>query len=95
MFYKTILIIFTLLFFGCSSKIDNNKELYLVANSWIGCTPLFYLREIGTLKKLNIKLIPTISLDQSSNIYEVGKVDMIVATQHEFNSLKSTMIFCQ
>ncbi len=90
MFYKTILIIFTLLFFGCSSKIDNNKELYLVVNSWIGYTPLFYLREIGTLKKLNIKLIPTISLDQSSNIFEVDKADMIAATQHEFNSLKST-----
>ena len=90
MFHKTILIIFTLLFFGCSSKIDNNKELYLVANSWIGYTPLFYLRETGALKKLNIKLIPTISLDQSSNIFEVDKADMIAATQHEFNSLKST-----
>ena len=88
MFYKTILIIFTLLFFGCSSKIDNNKELYLVVNSWIGYTPLFYLREIGTLKKLNIKLIPTISLDQSSNIFEVDKADMIAATQHEYNYLK-------
>ena len=88
MFYKTILIIFILIFFGCSSKTYNNKEIRLVVNSWIGYTPLFYLKETGALKKLNIKIIPTISLDQSSNIFEVGKADMIAATQHEYNYLK-------
>lgn len=88
MIYKILLLLFVSLFFGCSSKTESSKELRIATNSWIGYTPLFYLKEIGALKQLNIKLIYTVSLAEASEIFEVGNSEMGTTTQHEYYSLK-------
>ena len=71
---------------SCSKKED--KELKISTNPWIGYTPLFYAKEMGYLDKLNISLIHNISLAESTKLYNIGKVDMIAATQHEYFALK-------
>jgi len=58
-------------------------------NAWIGYTPLFYAKEKNYLKDLNIKLVPTVSLGESTELFSVAKADMLTATQHEYNALKT------
>jgi len=86
MYFKILIALMIILFQGCNSK-EDSKELIITTNSWIGYTPLFYAKQTGELKKLNIKLITNVSLAESSNIYDMGKADMITGTQHEYNSL--------
>ena len=71
---------------SCSKKED--KELKISTNPWIGYVPLFYAKEMGYLDKLNISLIHNISLSESKKLYNIGKVDMIASTQHEYFALK-------
>lgn len=84
-----LVLIFTLLFSACSS--ENDKEIVISTNSWIGYAPLFYAYEKGYLEKLNIKLVNNASLAEAANVYNVGKADMVTTTQHEYNSLKNSM----
>lgn len=85
---RQVILIFLILitFLGCFSK--NEKELKIAVNSWIGYAPLFYAKEQGYLDEIGIKLITTVSLGESQDIFSVGKADMLTATQHEYYSLK-------
>ena len=87
---KTALITILFLLFSACSK-PQDEELVLSTNSWIGYTPLFYAQEKGYLKKLNIKLITSVSLAESANIFLVSKADILTLTQHEYNFLKKEM----
>jgi len=80
----SILTIFVLLI-GCSSP--KEKEIIISTNQWIGYAPLFYAYDKGYLKKLNIKIINSVSLAEAADIYRVGKADMVTTTQHEYHSL--------
>jgi len=71
---------------ACSQK--PQKDLRIATNAWIGYAPLFYAKEKGYLKDLNIKLINTVSLGEASDIFNVGQADMVTITQHEYNALK-------
>jgi len=71
---------------ACSQKPP--KELSIATNSWIGYAPLFYAKEKGYLKDLNIKLINTVSLGEASDVFSVAQADMVTTTQHEYNALK-------
>lgn len=84
---KTLFLTFFLLFFNACSK-QNEKELILSTSSWIGYTPLFYAKEKGYLQSLNIKLITSVSLAESTNIFLVSKADILTLTQHEYHLLK-------
>lgn len=66
------------------------KEIKIAINSWIGYAPLFYAEETGELDKLGIKLITNVSLAEASDIFEVGKADLVTTTQHEYLSLKNS-----
>jgi len=84
---KQILILFfTLFFLSCSSQ--QEKPLSIAVNAWVGYTPLFYAKEKHYLDDINVKLISTVSLGESMDIFSVKKVDLLTATQHETNVLK-------
>ena len=87
---KVELFIFIIALFiltACSEQ-KNEQELTIATNSWIGYTPLFYAKEKGYLTKLHIKLLPNVSLAEASNVYSVGKADMVTTTQHEYYALE-------
>lgn len=85
---KNILIILLLLLFSsCSNK--EPKELILSTNAWIGYAPLFYAQERGYLQEQRIKLITSVSLAESANVFLVSKADLLTLTQHEYNLLKN------
>jgi len=87
---KHFLMLFMMLFFlGCSSH--EQQKIRIATSSWIGYTPLFYAQEIGELKKLNMKLIPNVSLAEASEIFEIGKAELTTTTQHEYFSLKESV----
>jgi len=86
---KYIFLLFSILFFlSCSNS--QPKKIKIAVNAWIGYTPLFYAKEKGYLKDLNIEIIPTVSLGESADIFSVAKVDMLTATQHELYSLQKS-----
>jgi NitT/TauT family transport system substrate-binding protein len=74
------ILIIALFFVSCSEK----KELKVAANSWIGYAPLFYADKKGWLKKEKIKLINTVSLAESLDLYKKNFVDAMAATQYEY-----------
>lgn len=88
MLNKILLFVLILIFAGCSNKSKDTNELHVAANAWIGYTPIFYLNATGALKKLHIKLLYTVSLDESSELFENGEAELIATTQHEYYSLK-------
>jgi len=88
---KKLLFTILLLLFGACSK-PNEKELILSTNPWIGYAPLFYAQEKGYLDKLNIRLITSVSLAESANIFLVSKADILTVTQHEYNLLKKEIL---
>lgn len=75
-----------LLLTGCSEKSD--KPIAIATNEWIGYTPLFLAASEQKLQPLGFKLIPSVSLAQASEIFIVGKADVVTTTQHECNLLK-------
>ncbi|WP_457748643.1 hypothetical protein [Sulfurimonas sp.] len=85
-----IIIFFTMLisFTACSSQ--NEKEITIATNQWIGYAPLFYANETGALDTLHIKLFTNVSLAEAADLYDIGKVDMVTTTQHEYNALKKS-----
>jgi NitT/TauT family transport system substrate-binding protein len=70
---------------GCSSK---PEPLKLIANAWIGYSPLFYAKEMGWLDDHNIHLSTVVSLGESMHIYESARMDAFTGTQYEFNQLQ-------
>ncbi|WP_304546355.1 ABC transporter substrate-binding protein [Sulfurimonas microaerophilic] len=87
MLKQFIFILLSLFFFtACSS--EHKREIRIATNSWVGYSPLFYAKETGELDKLGIKLITNVSLAEASEIFEVGKADLVTTTQYEYLSLK-------
>ena len=74
-----------LLLTSCSS--DYDKRLKISATTWIGYSPLFYAKEKGWLKPLNIKLINISSLAENMYLYKAGNSDAYTGTQYEYNIL--------
>jgi len=85
--YTVFMVIFLLLTQGCTQQ--KGQEIKIATNSWIGYAPLFYAKEKGYLKELNMKLITSVSLAEASNIYEMGQADIVTTTQHEYFALKT------
>ncbi len=86
---KQIFLIISIIFLfsGCFNAVQE-KELKISTNSWVGYAPLFYAKEKGYLKNLNIKLIVNVSLAEAIDVYSVGKADMVTTTQYEYYSIK-------
>jgi len=83
------LILIAVFFISCSEK----KELKIAANSWIGYTPLFYADAKGWLKNENIKLINTVSLAESVDLYRNNFIDAFAATQYEYSLLNRNDVY--
>lgn len=79
------LLLSILFFLGCSKQ---DKPLTIATNTWIGYTPLFMAQESGELAKLNIKLLPSVSLAESADVFNLGQADLITSTQYEYHLLK-------
>ncbi len=86
-FFFVVSIIF--LFSGCFHNAQK-KELKISTNSWIGYAPLFYAKEKGYLKDLDINLVINVSLAEAADVFSVGRADMVTTTQHEYYSIKNT-----
>ena len=84
-----ILLLIPFFFISCSSK-PANEPITISTNQWIGYSPLFYAYQKGYLKKLNIKLINSVSLGEAADVYRIGQASMVTTTQHEYNSLRES-----
>jgi len=83
-FMKVMLLLFTIAnLASCSTQTE--PPLKIIANSWIGYSPLFYAKESGWLKPLNIQVSTVISLGESLNIYETAELDAFTGTQYEYS----------
>jgi len=87
--YFAILISLIFIFSSCSKE-NTSDGFKISTNSWIGYAPLFYANEKGYLQKLNIQLFMNVSLAEASEIYNIGKAQMVTTTQHEFYTLKNS-----
>lgn len=67
---------------GCSSPQD--KRLNLIANAWIGYSPLFYAKEQGWLAEHDIELATVVSLGESLHLYQTADFDAFSGTQYEY-----------
>ncbi len=86
MIFKTLSMFFlSLVIVACSSQ--NYEKLKVSSSTWIGYSPLFYAKEQGWLKPLNIKLLNVVSLSENVYLYEAGNSDAFVGTQYEYNLL--------
>ncbi|MDH5629070.1 MAG: hypothetical protein OEY96_02840 [Gammaproteobacteria bacterium] len=75
-------------FFFISSCADNEyKRLNISATTWIGYSPIYYAKEKGWLKPLNIKVLHVSSLSENMYLYQAGNADAFVGTQYEYNLL--------
>jgi len=88
MIKKSILFLSILLFLTSCSK-DSDERLKISTSTWIGYAPLFYAKEKGWLKELNIKLINVSSLSENLYLYKAGNSDAYTGTQYECNELKN------
>jgi len=82
---KIILMVLMLFFVGC----ENKKDINIAANEWIGYAPIFYANEMGWLKKEHFRLIRTVSLGESLDLFKNGLVNSFAATQYEYNQVKN------
>jgi NitT/TauT family transport system substrate-binding protein len=85
---KLLSFIFVFALLSACSTQKESDSLKIIANSWIGYSPLFYAKESGWLEPINIKLSTVISLGESLNIYESAKLDAFTGTQYEFNQVQ-------
>ncbi len=82
---KTFFLLVAMALLGCSSQ--EQPPLKIVANSWIGYSPLFYAKANGWLEPLNIKLSTVVSLGESMHIYEYSGLDAFTGTQYEYHQV--------
>jgi len=85
--YKHLLLFMTLLFLLTSCSSEKQEKLEISTTTWIGYSPLFYSKEKGWLKPLNIKLMHVSSLSENMYLYQAGNADAYVGTQYEYNML--------
>jgi len=83
-----IILLGSLFFLGC----EKTKEFNIAVNEWIGYAPIFYANENGCLKKNNFKLITTVSLNESVELFKDKLVDVFAATQYEYKILNNKNI---
>ena len=86
---KSFLFLISILFVFTSCSSQPSEKLKISATTWIGYTPLFYAKEKGWLKELNIKLLNVSSLSENMYLYKAGNSDAYVGTQYEFNLLRT------
>jgi len=86
--YKKVFLFITIVFLltSCSSPTENER-LKVSATTWIGYSPLYYAKEMGWLKPLNIKLLHVTSLSENMYLFETGNSDAYVGTQYEHSVL--------
>jgi len=77
----------TLLFLLTSCSSEKQEKLEISTTTWISYSPLFYAKEKGWLKPLNIKLMHVSSLSENMYLYQAGNADAYVGTQYEYNML--------
>ena len=88
---KKIILLLTLLLLFTSCSSDYDKRLKISATTWIGYIPLFYAKEKGWLKPLNIKLLHVSSLAENMYLFEAGNSDAYTGTQYEYSILSKNM----
>lgn len=84
---KAFIIVLLLSLSGCTSPQDNTIKI--VTNSWIGYSPLFYAKEKGWLKEIDVELSLLVSLGESMMSFRTGRFDGITGTQYEYQKLNS------
>jgi NitT/TauT family transport system substrate-binding protein len=82
-----VLALLCLPLFGCESS-PTQDPLKIVANAWIGYSPLFFAKEKGWLEPLNIKVVHVVSLGESMQLYEVGSAQAFTGTQYEYAQVR-------
>lgn len=87
MMLKQLLLFIVLIFSLTSCSSTEPERLKISATTWIGYTPLFYAKEKGWLKPLNIKLLNVSSLSENMYLFEAGNADAYVGTQYEYSLL--------
>ena len=88
---KKIILLLTLLLLFTSCSSDYDKRLKISATTWVGYIPLFYAKEKGWLKPLNIKLLHVSSLAENMYLFEAGNSDAYTGTQYEYSILSKNM----
>ena len=90
--YQTLVLFLSLwLAIGLSScSLQTEKPLKIIANSWIGYSPLFYAKEQGWLDDNNIELYTVVSLGESLSLYENAGFDAFTGTQFEYQQVKKS-----
>jgi NitT/TauT family transport system substrate-binding protein len=81
-------------FTGCdrATKSETDKKpIKIAVNPWVGYTPLMYLNEKGTLKKLGFELVFVSSLGENANLLSNHLVDGFAATQYEYINYKDEL----
>lgn len=84
---KILLLLSVFLLAGCSGQ--KEPPVKIVANSWIGYSPLFYAKEKGWLEEINIELSTVVSLGESMMTFKTGGFEGITGTQYEYQKLLS------
>lgn len=85
LFFKSLLLALVLTLSACG--VNKQEPIKLVANSWIGYSPLFYAKEKGWLDELNIELATVVSLGESLMTYQTGHFVGLTGTQYELKQL--------
>lgn len=86
MFYRLVFILLVMLgLHGCTKQ--EHSLLTIATNEWIGYTPLFLAASERELEPLGFKLFTTVSLAQASEVFSIGKADLVTTTQYEYKLL--------
>lgn len=83
LFVKQIFSTFFLIFLLTSCSNQEKRPMSVSANLWIGYSPLYYAQKKGWLRENNIKLIRTVSLQESLELFQNSFADILCGTQYE------------
>jgi len=83
--FRSVMFALVLVLSLASCTSSQPPRLKISATTWIGYSPLFYAKEKGWLKPLNIKLLNVSSLSENMYLYEAGNADAYVGTQYEYS----------
>lgn len=85
--YRKIILFLTAIVLLTSCSPLEEKKLKISATTWIGYSPLYYAKQKGWLKPLNIKLLHVTSLSENMYLYDAGNSDAYAGTQYEYGVL--------
>ena len=86
--YKLIALFFLIVVLLYSCDTQQKPPIKIVANSWIGYSPLFYAKDKGWLDEINIQVSNVVSLGESMMTYQTGHFHAITGTQYEYEKLQ-------